>query len=146
MIRSLLIVLCVLVVVFVIPIIINELFKIDDGYIVLWNADDVLNFYGAILSFIGATILGIIALYQNKKFQMENDKAQKSLENINKHISDNIFISDIVKHETQRVDSLQKLLNEYETVSNLQNIGIELLKTDDLAVNIANIEHKIDIL
>ena len=45
-----------------IPIIINEIYKIDQGYITLWEAKDVLSFYGSFLSFIGTVVLGLIAI------------------------------------------------------------------------------------
>ena len=38
-----------------IPVIINECYKVG-GYITLWNAEDVLSYYGAII----AAIIGII--------------------------------------------------------------------------------------
>ena len=33
----------------------------------MWGTEDVLNFYGTFLSFIGTVSLGAIALWQNKK-------------------------------------------------------------------------------
>lgn len=41
-----------------IPVIINECYKVG-GYITLWNAEDVLSYYGAII----AAIIGIIGVY-----------------------------------------------------------------------------------
>lgn len=43
-----------------IPVIINELYKIDSGYVTLWNAADVLAFYSVILS--GLFSVGILAI------------------------------------------------------------------------------------
>ena len=60
-----------------IPIIINEIYKIDQGYITLWEAKDVLSFYGSFLSFIGTVVLGLIAIYQNKKAHQLNEQMQK---------------------------------------------------------------------
>lgn len=80
----------VLVVVLTIPILINELYKIglktDSGYVTLWEAKDVLVFYGSFLSFVGTVALGMLVLWQNQKFKKENDKVQERLEKMNKKI------------------------------------------------------------
>ena len=51
------------------PFMINESYKLGKGYITLWDASDVLSFYGAILSFLGSTVLGVVALVQNEKIR-----------------------------------------------------------------------------
>ena len=70
-----------------IPIIVNELYmygyKTGKGYIILWEAKDVLYFYGSFLAFAGTVSLGALALYQNQKFKSENDIAQLKIEKIN---------------------------------------------------------------
>ena len=70
-----------------IPFLINELYKLGSetgkGYYTLWEAKDVLSFYGSFLSFIGTMALGGLALWQNKKFKHENDTAQLRMEEIN---------------------------------------------------------------
>lgn len=67
----------------IVPFCINEFYKIGEGYFTLWEAKDVLAFYGSYISFIGTILLGILALYQNDIFKKENDKAQLKLEEIN---------------------------------------------------------------
>lgn len=61
----------------VVPFAINELYKKGTGYVTLWNAADVLAFYGSYLSFLGTVILGIVAIYQNKKAYKLNEQLQK---------------------------------------------------------------------
>ena len=63
--------------VFAIPIIINEAYKYGKGYVTMWNAADMLSFYGAMLSFIGTVILGLIATNQSRK---ANELSHKMLE------------------------------------------------------------------
>lgn len=57
--------------VFAIPFLINEIYKfgykIEKSYSTLWEAKDVLSFYGSFLSFLGTVALGALALWQNKK-------------------------------------------------------------------------------
>ena len=48
-----------------IPIIINECYKADCGYITVWDGVDVLEYYGAILgSIIAAATLAIATVYK----------------------------------------------------------------------------------
>lgn len=61
----------------VIPVVINEAYKVGKGYITLWNAADVLAFYGEYLSFVGTVVLGMVAIYQNKKAHQLNEQMQK---------------------------------------------------------------------
>lgn len=71
-------VLAALILAFVVPCIINELYKREAGYLTLWGADDVLGFYGAFLSFVGTFVLGLAAYSQNEKLnkrQQNNDAA-----------------------------------------------------------------------
>lgn len=51
----------------VIPIIINELYLINSGYITVWQGADVLAFYGALLGAIGTVALGLVAWKQNER-------------------------------------------------------------------------------
>lgn len=60
-----------------IAIVINESYKVEKGYITLWEPADTLAFYGSYLSFLGTVVLGIVAIYQNKKSQDLNEKLEK---------------------------------------------------------------------
>lgn len=60
-----------------IPFFINEAYRIDKGYATLWDAKDVLAFYGAYLSFVGTVVLGIVAIFQNIKAHQLNEQMQK---------------------------------------------------------------------
>lgn len=53
--------------VFVVPVIINELYKAGDGYITLWDASDVLAFYAVILSGIISISTVIVTVHYSKK-------------------------------------------------------------------------------
>lgn len=61
----------------VVPFVINKMYKMGAGYITLWDASDVLSFYGSYLSFFGTVILGIVAVYQNKMAYQLNEQLQK---------------------------------------------------------------------
>lgn len=42
-----------------------------------YDAKDILSYYGSVLSFIGATILGILTLRQNRKAQEKSDEVNR---------------------------------------------------------------------
>ena len=46
---------------------------------VSYEAKDFLSYYGSVLSFAGATILGILTLLQNKKAQEKSDEVNRLL-------------------------------------------------------------------
>lgn len=68
----------IFIVISIIPFLINEIYKygyqIEKSYYTLWEAKDVLAFYGSFLSFLGTVVLGILALWQNKKANEINKK------------------------------------------------------------------------
>jgi len=56
-----------IVLVFIIPVIINELYIVGDGYITLWGASEVLAFYAVILSGIISITTVIVTVHCSKK-------------------------------------------------------------------------------
>lgn len=63
-----------LVLIFLIPIIINELYKTQNGYTTVWSGADVLAYYGSLLGFAGTVVLGIVAYRQNNKMHKLNER------------------------------------------------------------------------
>lgn len=60
--------------VFGVPIIINECYLKNDGYLTVWDGSDVFAYYASVLSFIGTVILGGITVWQNRKAIETNNK------------------------------------------------------------------------
>lgn len=67
---------------FLIPIAINKMYIKNEGYITVWGGEDVLLFYGTVLSFLGTIFLGGLALWQNER-----------LNNINKNLTEHQYKS-----------------------------------------------------
>lgn len=56
-----------------IPLIINECYKANCGYITVWNGADVLGYYGAILgSIIAVATLGVTIIFTKKQIQRDS--------------------------------------------------------------------------
>ena len=62
-----------LAIILAVPFAINESYKAGKGYQTLWEAKDVLSFYGSFLAFLGTIALGALALWQNKKANQTNE-------------------------------------------------------------------------
>lgn len=58
------------------PYTINEVYKINSDN-QLWNHNDMLSFYGAVLSFSGTVALGMVSVWQTKKANEINDRLLK---------------------------------------------------------------------
>lgn len=119
------IILVIIFLVFIVPIIINECYKLNKGYITVWNAEDVLNYYGTLLGAIVSVLLLAITIVYNRKQIICDKTLQKQQEkwsNIEKMVSqalDDIhplkmekIIADI--SENSRVEMLYTRLNMYE--------------------------------
>lgn len=59
-----------------VPIIINEAYKTDSGYLTLWNAADVLSYYGTIIGAI-ATIIALVITISFTRKQIHRDSYLK---------------------------------------------------------------------
>lgn len=68
----------VLFLVFVVPVIINESYKAENGYVTLWGASDVLSFYGMILAAFG-TGAGVFLSIKHSQKQYQEDKRHRVL-------------------------------------------------------------------
>ena len=69
-----------IVLVFVVPLIINILFKNDFGIWWIeseWTAGEALTFYGTVLSFIGTITLGVVSIWQTKKANEQTKEANE---------------------------------------------------------------------
>lgn len=135
------IVLAILVLVFGVPIIINECYKADCGYATKWDASVMLGYYGAILGSL-ATIVTVIAtiLFTKKQIQREsflkreNEKWNK-LENTFLEILDGINPIEILKNiidngmtdPSRAINLLQKYQMNCKTACDRLNANLNMV-------------------
>ena len=62
------------ILIFGVPIIINECYMANEGYLTVWDGSDVFAYYASVLSFIGTVILGVVTVWQNRKVIETNNK------------------------------------------------------------------------
>lgn len=86
-----------------------------------WDAGDIL-------AYASTVALGLLAMWQNKKQQEENDKAQSRLENISNRANELNMINKIVEFESNRIQSLKVAMDEFTNACNPQTVGLAMAK------------------
>lgn len=77
---------------------------------------------GEILTYASTVSLGLLAVWQNKKFQEENDIAQDRLESIIKYSNELSIIGKICEYEVDNIHRLRKSLDDFSQICDPQNI------------------------
>ena len=107
----------------IVPVIINECYKPNVGYITLWGAQDVLAYFGEILGTLGSIFIGVIALAQSEQANKISDRLLQLEEKKNTPC---LFI-DITKSKVET-------FNNHEI-----DISISLKNTTDNVISILGI-------
>lgn len=84
---ALVLALSILILIIVIPLLINYLFKqapLNSFFAAEWTAGDALGYHGTTLSFLSTTLLSIMALWQNHIIEDKNNKHTALLEKMEK--------------------------------------------------------------
>ena len=95
-----------LFIIFIGPIIINEFYKKNQGYITLWGAKEVFYYYGTVISALGTIGLGIITVFVTSKLTEVSNGLQRETLKINAYSSVQIekcFIYDFHNHSDLRI-------------------------------------------
>lgn len=110
-----------------VPIIINECYKPNTGYITLWGAPDVLAYFGEILGALGSIFIGIIALAQSEQANKISDRLLQLEEKKNTPF---LFIdinnSKVETFKNREIDISIYLKNTTDNVVNI--LGVNDLK------------------
>ena len=104
-----------------------------------WGAGDILT-YASTIS------LGLLAMWQNKKQQEENDITQERMERIIIHANELSIISKMIEHEERRVNELDKLLNRFMQNCDPQAVAIAYSSDDKIVcmTQVTELERTID--
>lgn len=77
---------------------------------------------GDILTYVGTVSLSLLAVWQNKRFKEENDKAQERLERISQQANELSTINKILEHEEHRIEKVTETLGKFDSYSDLAKI------------------------
>lgn len=95
---------------------------------------------GDILTYVGTVSLSLLAVWQNKRFKEENDKAQERLERISQQANELSTINKILEHEEHRIEKVTESLGRFDSYSDLtkiQAVHITSIKSNTLLVDMA---------
>ena len=109
-----------IILIVVIPIVINELYKTNSGYVTIWDAADVLNYYGTVLGACVAVGALIITIAFTKR-QIQRDSFIKNQEEKWNRIDDLVSGSLVKIHPTRIAEIISKASSKDfgETISAL---------------------------
>ena len=102
---------CFLLIIIAGPVIINELYKLNKGYVTVWDGADMLSYFGAILGTL-ATILGAIAtiwvLNRTITFSLKQIRYERYMQKQNYKWTniENLFISALMHAQPLKLNSI----------------------------------------
>lgn len=107
-----------------VPIIINECYKPNTGYITLWGAQDVLAYFGEILGALGSIFIGIIALAQSEQANRISDRLLQLEEKKNTpFLSIDVENSRVDTFKNREIDISIYLKNSTDNVINIRGVN-----------------------
>lgn len=77
---------------------------------------------GDLLTYVGTVSLSLLAVWQNKRFKEENDKAQERLERISQQANELAIINKILEHEEHRIERMNVALSRFDDFSDLTRL------------------------
>ena len=89
-----------------------------------WSAGDIL-------TFVSTVALGLLALWQNKKFKEENDISQRRLEKLTMQANELTIVSKIIEFEADNLSRLRCAYEEFSTACDPQNLASIFVRSTD---------------
>lgn len=86
------------------------------------TADGLLGYVIQTISALGTILLAYVAIWQNKRMQKENDKAQDRMERLALQANDLNAIAKIIEHEQYNLTNLKHAIDEFSEACNLQKM------------------------
>lgn len=136
------------VVIFIIPIIINECYKLNCGYITMWSAADMLSFYGILLESVASVfLLAITIAYNRKQIVYEKNLQQqqeryRDIEKIFNQALDNIhpleiqnIIGDAAKASSTELLYIQLTMYEAKAKAAVDQLRLSINENDYKELN-----------
>lgn len=106
------------------PFIINESYKVKDGYITIWGAEDILLYFGTVISVLGTIFIGYIAIVQGDKANDINDRLMKLQEiNSTPYLHIDHKGCNLQSYHERQIDFLLGVRNDTNGVINIFNVS-----------------------
>lgn len=68
---------------------------------------------GELLTYVGTISLGLLTVWQNKRFKEENDKSQERLERLSQQANELAIVSKILEYEAHRIEKVKASLEKF---------------------------------
>lgn len=92
----------------------------NEWLVAKWSAGDIL-------TFVSTVALGLLAVWQNKKFKEEHDVAQNRLESLSKKANELSAVSKIIEHESENISRLRTKTQNFIDACNTEATLADLL-------------------
>lgn len=92
---------------------------INEWFAAKWTAGDCL-------TYISIVALGLLAIWQNKKFKEENDIMQFRMENLTRKANELSVISKIVEHESKLISHLRDKIDTFVMMCDTEDITLDI--------------------
>lgn len=94
----------------------------NEWFAAKWNAGDIL-------TFVSTVTLGLLAVWQNKKFKDENDASQSRMENLAKKANEISIVNKLLEREGERISRLREINQSF----------IDACKTEAISMDVSDV-------
>lgn len=91
----------------------------NEWFVAKWTA-------GECLTYISTVALGLLAVWQNKKFKEENDIMQSRMENLTQKANELSVISKIIEHESELISRLREKIDTFVTMCDTEDMTLDI--------------------
>lgn len=91
----------------------------NEWFVAKWGAGDIL-------TYVSTIALGLLAVWQNKKFKEESDKSQGRMENLANKANELTVISKIIEREGVKISQLKQKSQNFIDSCNTENASIDI--------------------
>lgn len=81
---------------------------------------------GEVLTYVSTISLGLLAVWQNKRFKEENDKSQTRMENLANNANELAILSKVIEYESARISRLKYLHHNFSEACSMASASAEI--------------------
>lgn len=94
---------------------------------------------GDILTYVSTVSLGLLAVWQNKRFKEENDVSQERLEQLARQANEISTINKIIEYETDNLSRLRAAIDEFSNICDPSAIAASYVRVNSPNNSLADI-------
>lgn len=98
---------------------------------------------GELLTYVSTITLGLLAVWQNKRFKEENDKSQKRMEELANNANEISLLSKVIEYESARISRLKYLQHNFSEACSMASASAEISDVSEKQADFRKIYVKI---